>query len=250
MKQTDNERILKNASDPAELDGMLEQLAEDVPPMPADFREKWMKAVREEARKTEPAAEEKTSGKRGATVIRWTRILSVAAAFVFLIGGTLLYRSGKNSTVSARRNPEVRMDEIPEETAYTAGADFLDGEETAGASANAFSMKAAGAVYEEKDAGEVDGAVPFMAMDEAMEVMEVMEEAEEETADSAIAAETAEPAPEAAEEPAEQIPVSEQIGAFFADMGAFLLAALPYLLGAAALAAALVIIRRTKGGKR
>ena len=247
MKQTDNERTLRNASDPAELDGMLEQLAEDVPPMPADFREKWMKAVREEARKTEPAAEEKTAGKRGTAVVRWTRILSVAAAFVFLIGGTLLYRSGTNSSVSARRDPEARVDEISEETAYTAGEDFLDGAETAGASANAFSMKAAGAVREEEDAGGVDGAVPFMAMDEAMEAME---EAEEETADSAVPAETAEPAPEAAEEPAEQVSVSEQIGAFFADMGAFLLAALPYLLGAAALAAALVIIRRTKGGKR
>ena len=41
----------------------------------------------------------------------------------------------------------------------------------------------------------------------------------------------------------------QQAGAFFSDMGEFLLAALPYLLGAAALAAALVIARKTKAGK-
>ena len=34
------------------LDQLLAGMAEDVPPMPADFHEKWMNAVRAEAKQT------------------------------------------------------------------------------------------------------------------------------------------------------------------------------------------------------
>ena len=93
MKNTAPEETLR--IDP-ELDDALAAMAEEVPPMPADFHDRWMSAVRAEAGNTAPAAEE---GPRKAPVslARWTRILSVAAVFVFLIGGTLIYRNSKKT---------------------------------------------------------------------------------------------------------------------------------------------------------
>ena len=66
------------------LDQLLAGMAEDVPPMPAGFHDQWMNAVREEAKQAETPAP--------APVSQWPKILSVAAVFVFLIGGTLIYR--------------------------------------------------------------------------------------------------------------------------------------------------------------
>ena len=84
-----------------ETEAALAKMADDVPPMPADFHNKWMNAVRAEAEKTAPAAEQKSSGKT-VSITGWTRILSIAATFVFLIGGTLLYRNSKNPLTASR----------------------------------------------------------------------------------------------------------------------------------------------------
>ena len=73
----------------ADLDQLLAGMAEDVPPMPADFHDKWMDSVRAEAKQAEPPA--------AAPVSQWPKILSVAAVFVFLIGGTLVYRSARKT---------------------------------------------------------------------------------------------------------------------------------------------------------
>ena len=62
------------------LDQELRALADDVPPMPEDFHAGWMKKEEEEAMQKKPSK------------IRWTRILSIAAALVFVIGGTMLSR--------------------------------------------------------------------------------------------------------------------------------------------------------------
>lgn len=62
------------------LEKELKSLQDDVPPMPEDFHAGWMKQVEEEAM-------QKPSKKT-----TWTRILSVAAAAVFIIGGTILTR--------------------------------------------------------------------------------------------------------------------------------------------------------------
>lgn len=62
------------------LEKELRSLQDDVPPMPEDFHAGWMKQVEEEAM-------QKPSKKT-----TWTRILSVAAAAVFIIGGTLMTR--------------------------------------------------------------------------------------------------------------------------------------------------------------
>ena len=69
-----------NTHDYDTLDQELRSLAEDVPPMPEDFHAGWMTKVEEEAM-------QKTNRRNS-----WTRILSVAAALVFVIGGTLLTR--------------------------------------------------------------------------------------------------------------------------------------------------------------
>ena len=75
------------------LDQLLTGMAEDVPPMPAGFHDQWMNAVREEAKQAEAPAP--------APVSQWPRILSVAAVFVFLIGGTLIYRSARKPLLPA-----------------------------------------------------------------------------------------------------------------------------------------------------
>ena len=115
MKQTDTEKMLQN--DP-ELDALLDQMAEDVPPMPADFHDNWMSAIRTEAKQAAPAAEEKEE-KKPVSIVRWTRILSVAAMFVFLIGGTLLYRNTKG-TMRPAMNAEKKEAAVMTEMAVTA----------------------------------------------------------------------------------------------------------------------------------
>ena len=138
-----------------ELDRALEGLAASAPEMPADFHEKWMGAVREEAKKQRPA------------VSQWPRILSVAAAFVLLVGGVLLVRSGgKQSGVSqpqstqaamkAAENPAARPAQaaataartsmptaelLPADAAYDANAMYEAAEEAA--EAEAYAAKAA-----------------------------------------------------------------------------------------------------------
>lgn len=62
------------------LDQALRDLNADVPPIPEDFHAGWMKQVEEEAMQK----------KRKHTP--WSRILSTAAALVFVVGGTLLTR--------------------------------------------------------------------------------------------------------------------------------------------------------------
>ena len=371
MKQEEKDRMLQGVPDPAELDLALEQLAEDVPPVPADFHARWMQAVRTEAQKqespkTEIPEEEKSGKVVRFSVNRWTRILGVAAAFVFLIGGTLLYRSGKRTLTTLEYQPEITEKEaaavyeageaaaVPEagaaEEAVEPAAtrepekkndhamDMLQ-EVMDSASDSSSGLYAAAVPSDRKGADSAMGAMSLGAVqqtsapvmeiaDEAAEVGMVMETAgeaaeagmametagetawdtaaeaaaedpgemtsaaEEETEEAPNAAgearekapevkkaerpavpepaekaaEALEPAPEQAEteaaaetepEPAEKAAETaepapgflQQAGEFFSDMGAFLLAALPYLLAAAALVAALMIARRKKTGR-
>ena len=97
MKNTAPEETLR--IDP-ELDDALAAMAEEVPPLPADFHDRWMSAVRAEAEKNAPADKpvpEESPSKAPVSLARWTRSLSVAAVFVLLIGGTLLYRNSKKT---------------------------------------------------------------------------------------------------------------------------------------------------------
>ena len=108
----------------AELDAALAQMAEEAPHMPADFHDRWMNAIRAEAKKAKDEPAEESAPKHTASIARWTKILSVAALFVFLIGGTLLHRSTKKSlntpfAVDKQEAAETFAAELP--TDYTAG---------------------------------------------------------------------------------------------------------------------------------
>jgi len=120
-----------NTHDLDALDQELRSLQEDVPPMPEDFHAGWMKQVEEEAMQKNTR---KTS---------WTRILSVAAALVFVVGGTMLTREDRilsseakddyaytTSTYGATngysmRNSASYDDYAVEEAAYDAGAGMV-----------------------------------------------------------------------------------------------------------------------------
>ena len=271
----DNELNITQTAD-AELDAALAQMADEVPPMPADFHEKWMNAVRAEARNTADNTEKAISNKT-ISLARRTRILSAAAAFVFLIGGTLLYRNSKRtlspSWQAEKREaaetaaeapaeetaalPETAMEaEEPEaayeayeaaeepmaEAAYTEDADMMaEGEEAAEVNAKGaydLTMHAFAAAPQNEEAPVQDAGGATEAAGEAGEAY----------LPPATSAPTEIPEAEAepADKPAEESGFFRKAGAFFADMGDFLLAALPYLLVLAVPAAAALIIRRRK----
>ena len=86
----------------------LDSMARETPEMPEDFHAGWMRAVEEEM-ENHPGTEEKPdTGKteKSSGSSQWKRILAVAAAAVFLVGGTLLTRdkrpdAAKNASVTA-----------------------------------------------------------------------------------------------------------------------------------------------------
>ena len=299
MKKTEAEQM--PVTD-AELDAALAQMAEEVPPMPADFHDRWMNAVRAEAGSTAPA--EEPAPKHTLSIVRWTRILSVAAVFVFLIGGTLLYRNSKKSLSSpvsfeAKKQDAVETAVEPA-TELVAGAVMETAEEAeeaaveeplmmesymqaaavdgaAGVPADAEAedreaLKAAGAVQNAftaapKEAAETDAEEADYAMEAAYEEESAMEAAAYEAAEEAAmpaptkaltpaptAAPTASPTVEPTAVPTvepepEQTGFLPAAGAFFTDMGDFLLAALPYLLVLAVPAVTALVIRRRKNKK-
>ena len=313
MKKTEPEQ---NLMADEELDAALAQMAEEVPPVPAGFRERWMEAVLAEAKGAAPAAgepvpeTEKPAPKNTVSFVRWTRILSVAAAFVFLIGGTLLYRNTKKTlsgpvammkqeTAESAAAPAAEEEEtlaagevqvVAAEDAAEPGteepvmmdslmqdAGWVETEEESAAEAdmpynmknNGTALNASAAFEEEADyaaeasfrAGEADSAGE--AAFEAAPVMTAVPTAaltaaptEGPTATpTAAPTDTPEPSdtpvpsdtPAPAEEPeAEGAGFLQDTGAFFADMGDFLLAALPYLLVLAVPAVVALAVRRKK----
>ena len=278
MKQNELEQALQ--ADP-ELDAALAQMAEEVPPMPADFHDKWMDAVRADARDRH---EEENGRRRAVSPARWTRILSAAAAFIFLIGGTVLYRNSKKSLDGTFRTGRKKavLTAVEAPAAGDAAETEEDAAFTDGAAAGYAATSADTAV--EEAAEDADYAVPplFMnaagdarayeaapeaasedsalfAEEEAYEAdYAVMEETEKAPLPTAMptepAAEEAEAEAEApaetAEEPAAEGGLLQDAGAFFTDMGDFLLAALPYLAVLAVPAAAALVVRRRKKEKR
>ncbi len=80
--------------DTALLDRELARMAGETPEVPADFHARWTEQIRAEG------AKQKTESKKESRR-QWRYILSAAAVFVFLIGGTLLTRN------TGRKNPGV-----------------------------------------------------------------------------------------------------------------------------------------------
>ena len=146
----------------AALDRELAQLAQDTPEMPDDFHARWTEQVRAEAGQ----AQRKARTEKGR---QWRYILSAAAVFVFLIGGTLLTRSRKTNDLTADYAAAPRMTAVPAAgmAAEDAGAavmadmaaeeDFAEQEEEAPAPeanwiSSLFTMKEDSAVYAGKAA--------------------------------------------------------------------------------------------------
>ena len=247
-----------------ELDAELAQMAEEAPPMPADFHERWMNAVREDA-KNKPVTDEKP-GKGQISPVKLTRILSIAAVFLFLIGGTVLHRNSKRSLNAAFRTeeetdaavasgavPDTAADDVPAlmmNTAVSADMDMYEAApKAASESMAALSAKGADIIYEaaEEEAAaeadeEADGAMD-MEIQEPVPVPTAMPTPE----GTALPAENG-PGPE---EPAEEQEAGflQSAGAFLTDMGDFLLTALPYLAVLAVPAVAALVIRRRKNKK-
>ena len=262
MNQTDMEKNLQ--ADP-ELDAMLEQMSGEVPPMPADFHDKWMNAIRAEAAQNASAPEEKTE-KKVVSLTRWTRILSIAAVFIFLIGGTALYRNSRGSLMPAADKTEAAVMADLASAAWEEAAEETAGEEPDIRKKNAATMTlAAGAPQAASEAEAPEtwseaaayDAEPALAMGAAsMETAETEYDAAEEpmplpqatampTMPAAVP-EEAETDTSEAEQTEEAPGLLRQAGEFITDMGDFLLAALPYLAVLAVPAVIAVILRRRK----
>ena len=224
MSQERNEEML-------ELDQMLAQMAQETPEMPADFHARWTEAVRAEAgqKKTEKQQDSRR---------QWRYILSAAAAFVFLIGGTLLTRSmdqkDRTNKVAVTENTgNTVSDTDGEEDLFMAVNEAAEEAETDMAEPMAAAVRPneAVAAMGAKAAGQANAA-----MDAAME--EAAEEAPAEDAGAEAAEKTAEePAAETAGEQTEaaEKPVQEsEFVSFLKDLGIFTLKA---LAAAAAIAA-------------
>jgi hypothetical protein len=264
------------------LDQLLAGMAEDVPPMPADFHDKWMNAVRAEAKQTnqeKPA--EKTEAPAVTPISQWPRILSIAAVFVFLIGGTFIYRSSRKSslpesgavtaapvtqTVEAGEAvmPGTAMEKAADSAAEAGPRMDTDGE-TGFAAANSAAQgpmmnmaeeipasKTSGKAAETNSAAEAPSAGMAMssAGEEAYQAV-ASEEAEEaepvvnEAAEAPAAAVTTTEAP-ATEAPVPATQARTGIGGFFADMGDFLLTVWPYLLAVLVLLAVAAVAVKSR----
>lgn len=225
MSQERNEEML-------ELDQMLAQMAQETPEMPADFHARWTEAVRAEAgqKKTEKQQDSRR---------QWRYILSAAAAFVFLIGGTLLTRSmdqkDRTNKVAVTENTgNTVSDTDGEEDLFMAVNEAAEEAETDMAEPMAAAVRPneAVAAMGAKAAGQANAAMDA-AMEEAAEEAPAedagAEKAAEKTAEEP-AAETAGEQPEAAEEPVQE----SEFVSFLKDLGIFTLKA---LAAAAAIAA-------------
>ena len=88
------------------LQDTLSALDSGIPPMPEDFHAGWMQKVEEEA------MEKKNRTEKPSRKTVMTRVLSAAAALVFVVGGTLLTRDTLSPSVQTA---------IPKEAAYDGG---------------------------------------------------------------------------------------------------------------------------------
>ena len=248
MSQERNEEM-------TELDRMLAQMAQETPEMPADFHARWTEAVRAEA--GQQKTEKQQDSRR-----QWRYVLSAAAVFVFLIGGTLLTRS-MDQKDRTNKTAIIETAGIPSEGS---GPD-TDGEEDLFMAVNeaaeeaetdmAEPMAAAAAVSNETMAA-MGAKAAETAMKAEMAVNEAMDTAAEEAAEEAEA-----PAEDAGAEKAAEEPAAEPAGAqqeekeepaqesgfvsFLKDLGIFTLKA---LAAAAVIAAAVFGVKAFRKARK
>ena len=117
----------------------LDALAQEELPLPEGFHQGWMQLVEQEAdnmRKTSEAPKEQRR--------HFTRFLSLAAAAVFLVGGTLLTRDQLQLTAPSGRTEETSDDAYSGGTSgYTASDALYMSENTRSAGVESYSLSAA-----------------------------------------------------------------------------------------------------------
>ena len=127
------------------LRGDLDALAQEELPLPEGFHQGWMQLVEQEAdnmRKTSEAPKEQRR--------HFTRFLSLAAAAVFLVGGTLLTRDQLQLTAPSGRTEETSDDAYSGGTSgYTASDALYMSENTRSAGVESYSLSAANRGVEE-----------------------------------------------------------------------------------------------------
>lgn len=123
----------------------LDALAQEELPLPEGFHQGWMQLVEQEAdnmRKTSEAPKEQRR--------HFTRFLSLAAAAVFLVGGTLLTRDQLQLTAPSGRTEETSDDAYSGGTSgYTASDALYMSENTRSAGVESYSLSAANGGVEE-----------------------------------------------------------------------------------------------------
>ena len=208
--------------------------------------------------------EETPSGARTRSASRrlsrpWKGLISAAALLVFLVGGTLLTRGRLSPRLQAptavlRSNVPAAMDAEeafkPQSTSLPAGVETIpeavfeteadEVAEMAGADFEAEEAPAAGSMAAKNAISEADEAVPVGG---SLAVKREAHAGEGFTSDAVPAAGAADAVP--AQERENRGPLLD----FLEDMGAFLRAALPWMLGAAALGGIVTILGR-RGKKR
>lgn len=261
----------------------LDSMAAEVPEMPEEFRQGWRRAIREDAanrtaeKENRAEAEQiaairdidinevkdqETEGKTPAhpgssvRIRRWTGILSAAAAMVFLIGGTLATRNSLSPRLKKEQPPVLLGSGMSRDVEITV---LSTAQPTNSAVPGVSSREMAMDAQEEMEEADSDksaktlltsGEVPLMFSAAAPEETEPEpEEAAGELWDEP-AAEEADGNPENLMGEAERPDAGEttdfwkEAGFFLEDMGAFLKAALPYLIGFAAITAVVVLVRK------
>ena len=260
--------MTENRENTAALDRMLEQMARETPEMPADFHARWTEAIRAEA--GEAPRTETGKHREGRRQLRY--ILSAAAVFIFLIGGTLLTRSmnqtdlvNKPAAVTAAPAEKTdaavpAMEEANDNAAMTVPEAETDSAPLMAASSaksasNESSVKAGGGAAMNAEADMAVGAVmeSNMAATDSREYAEeadrAVEDAEEENAlqmaaptatvtaaPTATAAPTTEPTLAPTTEPTAAPAAESEFVSFLKDLGSFTLKTLAVAAAAAALA--------------
>ena len=260
--------MTENRENTAALDRMLEQMARETPEMPADFHARWTEAIRAEAGEA-PRTE---TGKHweGRRQLRY--ILSAAAVFIFLIGGTLLTRSMNQTdlvnkpaavTAAPAEKTDAAVPAMEEANDYAAMAvpeaetdsAPLMAASSAKSASNESSVKAGGGAAMNAEADMAMGAVmeSNMAATDSREYAEeadmAVEDAEEENAlqmaaptatetaaPTATAAPTTEPTLAPTAEPTAAPAAESEFVSFLKDLGSFTLKTLAVAAAAAALA--------------
>ena len=249
-----------------ELDELLSSMAEETPEMPADFHQAWTNRIHQEARK-----------KQGKGSAQRIRLLSAAAAFVFLIGGTLIYRSVRpvnrlNGVAAGGGSAAAVLNSVKTEAAFQseaaedvpdAAAEDRAGENALYAGALTDGAAEAPALQAElEEYAEETVLIPEMAMAQTEETETAAESAKEaRTAapvplatgapvPTPIAADAGVPAREEGGRGREQPESGEGFAAgFLRDMGDFVLWVLPWAAGACAVGAGAAWILRSRKKK-